>query len=199
MPAAPRRERDDGGNVLRIFAGQRQRAPGAGRMADHDHALGADEGLLAQKAGGGGDLIRRDAARSGVISLVAAALIFEVFSARRAMARTLGDQHGKTARHQPGGERTVFGLRHLRPSQHVLGGGVRDHGKRKRPLAGRPKQHRMRRGDGIGRRYQPLLQPVRLALRTLRAKGGLRGCGLHTERGNENQRKKQVWRMHERA
>jgi hypothetical protein len=44
-----------------------------------------------------------------------------------------------------------------------------------------------------------LLQPVRLALRTLRAKGGLRGCGPHAERGNENQRKKQVWRMHERA
>jgi hypothetical protein len=33
----------------------------------------------------------------------------------------------------------------------------------------------------------------------LRAKGGLRGCGLHAERGDENQRKKQVWRMHERA
>jgi hypothetical protein len=44
-----------------------------------------------------------------------------------------------------------------------------------------------------------LLQPVRLTLRTLRAEGGLRGCGLHTERGNENQRKKQVWRMHEWA
>jgi hypothetical protein len=40
---------------------------------------------------------------------------------------------------------------------------------------------------------------VRLALHTLRAKGGLRGCGLQTERGHENQRKKQVWRMHERA
>jgi hypothetical protein len=44
-----------------------------------------------------------------------------------------------------------------------------------------------------------LLQPVRLAFCALRAKGGLRRCGLHTERGHENQRKKQVWRMHERA
>ncbi len=148
-------------------------------------ASGADEGLLAQKTRGGGDLIRRDAAGSGVVGLVAAALILEVFSARRTMARTLGDQHGKTARHQPGGERAVFGLRHLRPSQHVLGGGVRDHGERKRSLAGRPKQHRTRRGGGIGRGHQPLLQPVRLAFRTLRAKGGLRGCGLRTERGNE--------------
>ena len=82
---------------------------------------------------------------------------------------------------------------------HVLGGGVRDHGEWKRSLAGRPEQHRMRRGGEIGRRYQPLLQPVRLALGTLRAEGGLRGCGLHTERGDESQRKKQVWRMHERA
>ena len=115
------------------------------------------------------------------------------------MARTFGDQHGKTARHQPCRECAVFGLRHLRPSQYVLDGSVRDHGKRKRSLAGRPKQHRMRRGDRIGRRHQPLLQPVRLALRTLRAKGRLRRRSLHTERGNENQRKKQVWRMHERA
>ncbi len=168
-------------------------------MADHDHALGADEGLLLQKANRGGDLIGRDAAGFGVISLVAAALIFEIFSARRAMARTLGHQHGKAARDQPGGERAVFGLRHLRPPQHVLGGGVRDHGERKWSLAGRPEQHRMRCGCGIGRRYQPLLQPVRFALRALCAKGRLRGCGLHTERGHENQRKKQVWRMHERA
>ena len=115
------------------------------------------------------------------------------------MPRAFGDQHGKTARHQPGGERAVFGLRHLRPPHDVLGGGVRDHGQRKRSLAGRPKQYRMRRGDGIGSGHQPLLQPVRLALRTLRAKSGLRECGLHTERGHENQRKKQVWRMHERA
>src|ERR1041385_9080501 len=91
MPAAPRPERDDGGDVLWVFVGQSQRAPGTGRMADHDHGLGADEGLFAQEAGGGGDLIRRDTARFGVISLVAAALIFEVFSTRRAMARTLGD------------------------------------------------------------------------------------------------------------
>ena len=76
---------------------------------------------------------------------------------------------------------------------------MRDHGKWKRSLAGRPEQYRMRRGGEIGRRYQPLLQPVRLALRTLRAEGGLRGRGFHTERGNENQRKKQVWRLHERA
>jgi hypothetical protein len=33
----------------------------------------------------------------------------------------------------------------------------------------------------------------------LGAMDGLRGCGLRTERGNENQRKKQVWRMHEGA
>ena len=79
MPAAPRRERDDGGNILRIFAGQRQRTPGTGRMADHDHGLGADEGLLAQEAGRGGDLIRGDAARPGVIGLVAAALILQIF------------------------------------------------------------------------------------------------------------------------
>ena len=152
----------------------------SGRMKD----------CLRSKADGSGDLVRRGAARFGVISLVAAALILEVFSAGRAMARTLRNQHGKTARHQPGGERAVFGLRHLRASQHVLGGGVRDHGKRKRPIAGRPKQHRMRRGGEIGRRHQPLLQPVRLALRTLRAEGRLRGCGLHTERGNENQLQK---------
>ena len=76
---------------------------------------------------------------------------------------------------------------------------MRDHGKWKRSLARRPEQYRMRRGGEIGRRHQPLLQPVRLALRTLRAKGRLRGCGFHTERGNESQRKKQVWRVHERA
>src|SRR5436190_1705842 len=50
-------------------------------MTDHDHALRADEGLLAQKAGGGGDLVRRDPAGLGVIGLVAAALIFEISSA----------------------------------------------------------------------------------------------------------------------
>ena len=36
-------------------------------------------------------------------------------------------------------------------------------------------------------------------VRTLCAKAGLRGGGLQTERGNESQRKKRVWRMHERA
>jgi hypothetical protein len=35
--------------------------------------------------------------------------------------------------------------------------------------------------------------------RTLCAKGRLRGRGRYTERGHENQRKKQVWRMHEQA
>ena len=62
-----------------------------------------------------------------IIGLVAAALVLEIFPAGRAMAGTFRHQHRKAARHQPRRQRAVFGLRHLRATQDVLGRGVRDH------------------------------------------------------------------------
>ena len=199
MPAAARRERDDRGYVLRILARQRQRTPRAGRMADDDDAIRPDEGLLAHKPNRGGNLVRRGAAGFGIIRLVAAALILEVLSAGRTMTRAFRNQHGKTARHQPRRERAVFGLRHLGASQDVLGGGVRDHGQRKRSITRRPEQHRMRRGRKIGRGHQPLLQAIGRPFGALRAEAGLRCTGLHTEHSKDGHCKKHVWRMHELA
>ena len=48
VAAAAGREGDDGRDVFRVLAGQRQRAPGAGGVPDDDHAVRPDKGLLAQ-------------------------------------------------------------------------------------------------------------------------------------------------------
>jgi hypothetical protein len=87
----------------------------------------------------------------------------------------------------------------LRASQHVLGGGVRDHGKRKRAVAGRAKQHGMRRRAVIRRRHQPLLQAIGLSFGTLRAESRLRRSGRHAGHSEEHDCEKHSQQMHERA
>jgi hypothetical protein len=197
--AAAGREGDDGSDLPGVFAGQRQRPPGAGRMPDHDHAVRPDEGLLAHKARGRRDLVGGGAAGSGIVGVVAATLVLEVFPARRTMARTFRHQHGKAAADQPRRQRAVFRLRHLRASQHVLGGGVRDHGQRKRAVAGRAKQDRMRRRTRVRRRHQPWLQAIWPRFGALRAESRLRRSGRDTECDDDQASEKHSHQMHERA
>ena len=97
------------------------------------------------------------------------------------MAGPFRYQHRKTARHQPRRQRPVFGLRHLRATQHVLRRGMRDHRQPERPFTRRPKQDGMRRGVRVGRRHQPGLRAMRLPLRALRTKRRLRGRGQDSD------------------
>ena len=83
------------------------------------------------------------------------------------MARPFRHQHGIASRDQPARQCAVFGLRHLRAAQRVLRRSMRDQRQRKRPLARRTKQQRVRRDVAIWRWHQPLLPPVRLAFRAL--------------------------------
>jgi len=78
------------------------------------------------------------------------------------MAEPLRHQHGKAARHQERRQRVIVRLRHLRATQRVLGGRMRDHGEAERPVARRAEQQRMRRP--LGCRHQPLLRAIWLAL-----------------------------------
>ena len=199
VAAAPGREGNDGGDALRVLAGQRQRAPGAGRVPDNDRAVLPDEGLPAQIFSA--EAIAAAVARPAreIVGFVAAALVLEIASAGRAMAQAFRHQHRKAPRHQPGRQRAVFGLRHLRATQHVLRRGVRDQRQRKRPIAGRAKQHGVRRGVRIGRRHQPLLHAVWLGFGALRAEPGLRRRGLGTDRSKHNQSEKRLARLHEFA
>jgi hypothetical protein len=57
---------------------------------------------------------------------------------------------------------------------------MRDHRERKRAVAGRAKQHRVRRNVQRRRRHQPLLHAVWLAFCPLRTEGCLRRGGLRT-------------------
>ena len=110
------------------------------------------------------------------------------------MARPFRHQHGIASRDQPARQCGVFGLRHLRPAQRVLGGSVRDQRQRKRPRARRTKQQRVRRNVAIWRWHQPLLSPVRLAFRALSAelsdRPGLRMGAMQATDGTRTTRAK---------
>ena len=95
MAAAAGGEYDDAGDLRRIGPGERQRAPSPGRVPEHDGAVRPDEGLPAQIVQRRGNLPGGGAPGTGIIGLVAAALVLEIFSAGRAMARTLRHQHRK--------------------------------------------------------------------------------------------------------
>jgi hypothetical protein len=116
-----------------------------------------------------GDLGGRGARGAGIVGLVAAAPVFEIASASRAMVQAFRNQHSKAARGKEPGQRAVFGLRHLRATQPILGRSVRDHGEPERSVALGTKQQGMRGSIGGGRRDQPWLRTARLALRALRA------------------------------
>jgi hypothetical protein len=135
----------------------------------------------------GGDHIGGRAPGAGILGFVAAALVLDIFSAGRAVARALRHQHGKAARHQPACERAVFRLGHLRATQHVLRRGMRNHREPERSVARRAKQHGMRHGGEIGRRHQPLLHAVWLAFGALRAELRLRRRGLAADDPQRNQ------------
>jgi hypothetical protein len=85
------------------------------------------------------------------------------------LAQAFRNQHGKAACSEEPGQRAVFGLRHLRATQPILGGSVGDHGEPEWSVALRAKQQGMRGGIGRGRGDQPWLRAVGLAFRTLRA------------------------------
>ena len=141
-------------------------------MADNDGTVFPDEGLGAQKFQRQCDLIGGSARGMDVVGVVAAALILKVFSACDAMAQAFRHQHRKTPRHQKCRQRTVFRLRHLRATQHILRGRVRDRGEPERTFALRAKQHRVCRDIGIGRRHPPLLLAVGLAFGPCAPSGG---------------------------
>ena len=85
---------------------------------------------------------------------------------------------------------------YLRPIDHVLGRGMRNHRQAKRALARRAKQYRMRCDMRIGRRHQPLLFSVRLAFGALCAEPGLRRCGLRADHSKQQQSQKPLERLH---
>ena len=89
---------DDDRDDVRILMRQRQRAPSAGRMADNDRAVLPDERLAAHELVRQRDLGGGGARGAGIVGLVAAALVFEIASTRRAMAQAFWNQHGKAAR-----------------------------------------------------------------------------------------------------
>ncbi len=65
------------------------------------------------------------------------------------MAQAFRHQHRKAPRHQPCRQRAVFGLRHLRTTQDILSGSMRDQRQPKRSVACGAKQHGMRGGVRI--------------------------------------------------
>jgi len=109
----------------------------------------------------GGNLVRGGAARARIIRVIAAALILLISSAGSALSQPFRHQHGKAAPDQRGGQRTVFRLRHLRATEHILRRRMHNHRERKGPGAIRAEQHSVRRRRWIGRGHQPLLQAVR--------------------------------------
>ena len=115
-------------------------------MPDYKHATPTNERLLAHETSGRRDCVGGGAAGARVVGLVATTLVLEIASAGGTVAGAFRHQHGKAACDQPAGQRTVFRLRHLRTTQHVLRGGMRNHRQRKRPVAGRTKQQGVRRG-----------------------------------------------------
>ena len=119
-----------------------------------------------------------------LVLYIAAALVLDIFATGGAMAEPFGHQHGKTARDEERGQRGIFRLRRHRAMQNILRRRMRDDGERKRPVAGRAKQQRMRRGCGIGRGHQPWLAPVGCGFCPLRAKHRLR---RRTVRGEHRQ------------
>ncbi len=186
MAATAGSKGDDGRENVRALMRQRQCAPSAGRMADDDRAVLSDKGLAAHEFMRQRDLGGRGARGAGIVGLVAAALVFEIASSGRAMAQALRNQHGKAACGEEPGQRAVFGLRHLRATQPILGRSVGDHGEPERSVALRAKQQGMRRGIGGGRGDQPWLRAVGLALRALRAerRRRQRHLAMHPARGH---------------
>jgi hypothetical protein len=108
----------------------------------------------------GGNLVCGGAARARIIRDIAAALILLISSAGSAVSQPFRHQHGKAARDQKGGQRTVFRLRHLRATEHILRRRMHNHREQKRPGAIRAEQHSVRRRRWFGRGHQPLLQAV---------------------------------------
>jgi hypothetical protein len=168
-------------------------------MPENHRTLLPDKGLAAQISQRRNDRLGGGTPGADIIGPVAIALVLEIAPTGRAMARAFRHQHRESPRHQPGRQRAVFALRHLRATQHVLRRGVRNQRKPKRPIAGRAKQYRARGGLRIGRGDQPLLHAIRLPFRPLRAKSGLRRRGLGTENSEHWQGKKRSQQLHKSA
>jgi hypothetical protein len=158
MTAAARRKSNDRSDLARIARSERQRAPAAGGMADHDRALRPHKWLRAHEVQRRRDFIGRSAARVEIVDLVATALVFQIGPNGRAVARAFRHQHGKAAAHQKRGQRPIFRLRHLRTTQHILRRSMRDHRQPERPLTLRAKQDRVRGDRRVTRRHQPRLR-----------------------------------------
>src|SRR5690242_11842349 len=107
MAAAPGGEDDDRGHGIGILAGERQRAPAAGRMADDDGSVLPNERLLAQKLQRERNLLGGGAARARIVGLVTAALVLQIGPAGGAVTEALGHHDGKAARDEVRRQRAI--------------------------------------------------------------------------------------------